>query len=557
MFNKATIAAMPLDELHELIHNLQKRCDELERESIDLKRKLKTREIPQDKSPSVSDTQQDVNNYRDLIVSGHHPNLLRRLIDSVGDLIYVKNREGAYIACNAASEKFIGIKESDQIGKTDFDFFNREFAEAIRDKDNQIFSSGKEDHVEEWVISAEGKRVLLDSLKAPFYGPEGTIAGLVGISRDITERKQAEEELREGKQQLRNIVENSTNLFYMHTTDNILTYVSPQSLQFFDCEPEEVMVLWTELITDNPVNRIAIEATQRAIDTGERQPPYQVECVGKKGRKIWVEVNETPLVENKATVAIVGSLTDITEQKLAQEKIEKLNSDLAARALELENANLELEAFNYSVSHDLRRPLTIIHGYCNIIKRLCGESLDTKCREYLEMIVFGAQSMNQLIDVLLKFSSLKYNQLHRENIDLSEIANAVASELALTDAGRRVSFRIADGITADCDADLMRMVFENLLGNAWKYTSTCEEAVIEFGMKEVDGTPTYIICDNGIGFDMVHADKVFMPFQRFHRMDAEGHGIGLSIVERIVKRHGGKLWAEGIPGKGATFYFTL
>jgi PAS domain S-box-containing protein len=431
MIDNARLAELSLEESHDSLHKLHKQLACLERENSELKRKLQSLETTNADASGTSGILLNGGNQRDLINSGRQPNLLRCIIDSVGDLIYVKNREGAYLACNTASEKFIGLKESEQVGKTDFDFFDREFAEAIRDKDNQIFSSSHEERVEEWVTSAEGKRVLLDSLKAPFYGSDGTVAGLVGISRDITERK------------------------------------------------------------------------------------------------------------------------------LAEAKIEQLNSDLTAHAVELENANLELEAFNYSVSHDLRRPLTIILGYCDLIEELYGQSLDTECRGYLGNISDGVHGMNQLIDSLLKFSIVMHTELHREDVDLSRIAVAVASELALSTPGRRVTFRISEGITVNGDAALLRVVLENVFGNAWKYTGKQEETVIEFGMTAVEGIQTCFVRDNGTGFDMAHADQLFKPFQRLPGTEAEGHGIGLATVERIIKRHGGRIWAEGEPGKGATFYFTL
>ena len=600
------------------------------------------------------------------------------IIDSVADLIYVKDLECVYLACNLSSEKFIGLKESEQIGKTDFDFFDRDFAENIQEKDRQVFATGIEQRFEEWVTYPDGTRVLLDSLKAPFYGPAGTIAGLVGISRDITERekaatalreseqrfrtlaeatsegiaiteqgrildvnyqfaqilgfersellgrqvadllppeerdrvlanilhgkesqiehemlckdgsrrrveahgktiaqqaqqlritairdvtesKRAEKTLRETEQRLRDIVEHSTNLFYMHTTDHLLTYVSPQSRQFFDCEPEEAMVRWMELITDNPVNRHAIEATQRAIDTGERQPPYQVECVGKKGRKIWVEVNETPLVENGTTVAVVGSLTNITERKRAESKIETLNAELAARAAELEAANKKLETFNYTVAHDLRTPLTVINGFCQLVLMQNGDKLDDQCKEYLQEAYDSTCRMNHLIDTLLNFSRLIQKDLSREMVDLSGIAQTVAAGLKLADPAHRVTFRITEGMSAKGDECLLQVVLENLLGNAWKYTRSKEEAIIEFGMTEIDGQPVWFVRDNGPGFDMEDADKLFTPFQRLTGTadSAKGHGIGLATVERIIRRHGGRVWAEGEAGKGATFYFTF
>jgi signal transduction histidine kinase len=166
--------------------------------------------------------------------------------------------------------------------------------------------------------------------------------------------------------------------------------------------------------------------------------------------------------------------------------------------------------------------------------------------------------MNQLIDTLLNFSRLAHAELHREPFDLSAMAHEIAAELEQAEPARRVTFRIAEGIPVDGDAKLVRVVMENLLGNAWKYTGAREEAVIEFGMADFDGKPAFFVRDNGPGFTMADAEKLFIPFQRLPGSDEfKGHGIGLATVERIIRRHGGRVWAEGEPGKGATFYFTL
>jgi signal transduction histidine kinase len=166
--------------------------------------------------------------------------------------------------------------------------------------------------------------------------------------------------------------------------------------------------------------------------------------------------------------------------------------------------------------------------------------------------------MNQLIDALLDFSRLAYVEPLREMVDLSAMAREVAMELQLTEPGRRVTFQVTDGISVDGDASLLRVVLDNLLGNAWKYSGTAEEGLIEFGRMDVDGTPACFVRDNGAGFDMANADKLFAPFQRLPGAEkCIGFGIGLATVERIIRRHGGKVWAEGAPGQGATFYFTL
>jgi len=251
------------------------------------------------------------------------------------------------------------------------------------------------------------------------------------------------------------------------------------------------------------------------------------------------------------------AIIDISVRRQLEEKLEILHNDLAARAAELEAANIELEAFNYTVSHDLRKPLTVINGYCQVIRELCGNKLDEQSKGYIREMYEGTLRMNRLIDTLLNFSRLTRVEMRHDKVYLSKMAEEVALGLKLVEPERRVTFRIAEGIMVDGDTGLLRVVLDNLIGNAWKYTGSRDGAVIEFGVTEVDGKPACFIRDNGPGFDMAFADKLFIPFQRLPGTEVEGHGIGLATVERIVRRHGGRVWAESKPGKGATFYFTL
>lgn len=224
----------------------------------------------------------------------------------------------------------------------------------------------------------------------------------------------------------------------------------------------------------------------------------------------------------------------------------------------LKEANIELEAFNYTIAHDLRGPLNSMGLYLQTIQRQYGSELDETCREYLTGGYKNVQRMSQLIDVLLEFSKLSNIEPQRENFDISAVAREILDELRRTSPERRYVFRIAHGIMVNGDPKLLRVALDNLLCNALKYTGKREEAVIEFGATEIGGEQTFFVRDNGQGFDQADADKLFVPFQRLPGSEEfNGSGIGLATVERIIKRHDGKVWAEGEPDKGATFYFTL
>jgi light-regulated signal transduction histidine kinase (bacteriophytochrome) len=245
---------------------------------------------------------------------------------------------------------------------------------------------------------------------------------------------------------------------------------------------------------------------------------------------------------------------EATEARAAREIAETR----AALVEELERKNKELEAFSYSVSHDLRAPLRSIDGFSQAILEDCAERLDEKGRDYLRRVRAAAQRMGELIDDMLQLSRVGRGELSRENANLSEIARLVALELRKKDPERRVEVEIQDGLVADADSRLMRVALDNLFGNAWKFTTQVAQARIRFGAEQRAGETVYFVCDNGAGFSMNYVDKLFRPFNRLHSdSDFPGTGIGLATVHRIIDRHGGRVWAEGAVGCGATFYFTV
>lgn len=254
--------------------------------------------------------------------------------------------------------------------------------------------------------------------------------------------------------------------------------------------------------------------------------------------------------------AMVTAIT--TALRRAQARAKDAGAAQARLAAELADANRELEAFNYTVAHDLRRPLTNINGYLQVILELGRERLDEQMKGYVREAYDSTLGMNQLIETLLELSRLSGVALNRETVDLSDMARLVAAELELTDPDRRVTFRIADGMTANADARLLRIVLGNLFDNAWKYTATVADAVIECGVTEMEGRTVWFVRDNGPGFPPEEAEKIFRPFHRLTgALACKGYGIGLATVERIVRRHGGTAWARGEPGVGATVFFTL
>jgi light-regulated signal transduction histidine kinase (bacteriophytochrome) len=258
---------------------------------------------------------------------------------------------------------------------------------------------------------------------------------------------------------------------------------------------------------------------------------------------------------------------EIIERQQAEQRAQDLNQGLQQAIIELKAVNKELETFSYSVSHDLRAPLRSIDGFSQALLEDCAEQLDATGHDYLRRIRAATQRMGQLIDDLLTLSRVIRSEMRKESVNLSRLAELICTELQLAHPERQVEFQIQPGLIAQGDSRLLQVVLDNLLNNAWKFTVKKPQAKIEFGaiLSETAGTdgegndfPTYFVRDNGVGFDMTYINKLFSPFQRLHSVNEfPGNGIGLATVQRIVRRHGGRVWAEGCLEEGATFYFTL
>jgi light-regulated signal transduction histidine kinase (bacteriophytochrome) len=278
-----------------------------------------------------------------------------------------------------------------------------------------------------------------------------------------------------------------------------------------------------------------------------------------KPNGVYISVSGRPLRNDAGVIeGCVLSIRDITEKRKRDEALKQLNETLERNVHELDVVNKELESFSYSVSHDLRSPLRSIIGFSNAVLEKHEGKLDEETNGYLIRINNSAQRMGQLIDGLLELSRLTRGNIEKREVNVSEIAKNIISDLQAVNRDRKVLVNITDKMVVQGDGRLLQSALINLLNNAWKFTAKQKTPCIEFGKKEQDGKTVYFVRDNGAGFDMKYAEKLFKIFQRLHGVsDFEGNGIGLATVQRIIQRHGGKIWAESAVNEGTTFYFTI
>ncbi|MFH1647420.1 MAG: PAS domain S-box protein, partial [Chloroflexota bacterium] len=379
----------------------------------------------------------------------------------------------------------------------------------------------------------------------------------ISMAADITERKRMEEALRESEQKFAtafNTVPDALSIFslkdgkFIEVNNNYVNFSGYPRDELIGHDANELN-MWAT--AEEPGRLITIINTQGRIigeEFGFRKKSGEV--------RRWLFSGESMNIKGEPCMILVT--TDITERKQAEEKLKQALQKLEASSARLIAANKEMEAFSYSVSHDLRAPLRSIDGFSLALLEDHADKLDDTGQDYLRRLRGASQKMGELIDGLLKLSRLTRGEMQPRKVDLTALAGEIAERLKENDPERQAEFVINRGLTAYGDPDLLRVLLENLLGNAWKFTGMTPQARIEFGAQRNGKIKAYFVTDNGAGFDMTYAGKLFRAFQRLHdAAEFPGTGIGLATAQRIINRHSGTIWAEGQVGKGATFYFTL
>jgi PAS domain S-box-containing protein len=407
----------------------------------------------------------------------------------------------------------------------------------------------------------DGRLIWVQNSARGVRDAQGNVLWYEGAAMDITARKQAEEALRESEEKYRDLVENINDIIFAADERGVVTYVSPSIEPLSGFAPADVIGRsFAEFIHPDDLSRLT-ESFQKVLSGQMRPREYRV--MNKSGEIRWVRSSSRSIFQGDRAVGLQGVLTDITDRKRAEEEIKKLNGDLERRVLErtaqLEAANKELEAFSYSVSHDLRAPLRHIGGFVDLLEKQAAPVLDEKSRRYLKLIWESKKKMDNLIDDLLIFSRMGRTEMRQTRISLQHLLDAALHDLQQDTQGRDIVWKIGPLPEVHGDPSMLRLVLVNLLSNALKFTSTRPQAEIEIGChSDRHDEVVFSIRDNGVGFDMQYVDKLFGVFQRLHREDEfEGTGIGLANVRRIIHRHGGRTWAEGLVDGGAMICFSL
>jgi PAS domain S-box-containing protein len=494
--------------------------------------------------------------------------ILQLVLDNIPQGVFWKDRNSVYLGCNRVICRTLGLKSPDElVGKSDFQIpsLTRDQAEGFVRIDRRVMESGRSEFgIVEPMNRFDGETIWVETNKVPLCDADGNVIGILGTWQNVTERQRAVEALRRSEQRHRSLVAAMSEMVWTSNAHGSQLKVEPPLEQFTGMSREEVRGAgWLNAV--HPDDRAHAEETwNTAVVTGQI---YECEFRLLSAEGEWRNIQSRGIPIRDAAGQVlewVGVGVDVTPQRQAEARIRRLNDELEQRVCErtseLEAANKELEAFSYSVSHDLRAPLRAIDGFSRILLSDYAEAMPATAQEYLRDVREATQIMGQLIDDLLSFSRLGRLPLLKQQVDTQDLVKRCLTELGAQSQGRVIEFQLAT--LPDCWADprLLKQAWLNLLSNALKYTSKRDSAHIEIGYQSSGptGERAYFIRDNGVGFDMRYAHKLFGVFQRLHRSeDYEGTGVGLATVQRVIHRHGGRVWGDGAVDRGATFYFTL
>ncbi|HEX8820978.1 MAG TPA: PAS domain S-box protein [Archangium sp.] len=499
-----------------------------------------------------------------------HQALLRAILDGISEGVIISDASGRLIYFNPFAHKMLGsgIKEArPEDWSNTYGLFYPDMRTLCPAEKLPLYRAlqGEESAEQDLFI----RNSLLPSghhvraTARPVRDRQGKLLGALVSMRDTQGERQAQAERRRTEQHFQLIVEAAQEGIWTLDTENRTSYVNHYLADMLGYTVDEMM--------GRHVNDfMGEEARQKTTTNLERRRQgksaiHDTQLLHKEGRIIWVMMSSNPMCDEEGRyIGALAMVTDITRRREAEEQVRQLNTQLekriAERTAQLEFSNRELEAFAYSVAHDLRAPLRSISNFTLALTEDCTDQLDEMGKDYIKRIRASAQRMSELIDGILSLSRVNRTEFVEEEVNLSNLARSISEHLQRWQPQRTARFTLQEGLVDRGDAQLLRSVLENLMGNAWKFTRERPVTEIEFGViPSEDGKErVYFVRDNGAGFDMAFQNKLFGVFQRLHtQQEFEGNGVGLATVQRVVRRHGGRVWGEGKVDHGATFFFTL
>lgn len=485
----------------------------------------------------------------------------RLIVETANEGIWLIDKDSKTSYVNDRMADMLGFTKEEMAGVSLFDLMDVE-GKNIAEKLIRRRKLGIKE-VHDFRFLRKDKKYIYASLKtSPVFDKNNNYVGALAMVTDITDNKRAEEVLIETKSKLQALIHEIPDMVIFKDLNCRHLIVNKAVEEFTGLTYNELVGKTNEEILPPDIAKTCRQADEYAMRSSE-PIRYEENTINKSGKQMILDTIKAPIHDAQGkVVGLVMISRDITDRKMAEEEIRMLNAQLEQRVKErtaqLDAANKELEAFSYSVSHDLRTPLRSIDGFAHAIAEDYQDRLDDTGRAYINRMRLAVKKMTELIEAMLSLSRMTRGEIQHEAVDLSMIARKISDELKAKEPQRQVEFIIQDGIVANGDARMLNIVLDNLISNAWKFTSKHPVARIEFGEKVFEGNTEYFVRDDGAGFDKSYDAKLFSAFSRLHtEAEFPGIGIGLATVARIIHRHGGKVRAEGAVEKGATFYFSL
>jgi len=497
--------------------------------------------------------------------------LLRAILDNSTEGLFVVDARGHQVYVNDAAQRVLGLGFTNSDPKQwseRYGFFYPDTRTPYPSELLPLYRTLQGEELPEVdlfirnAVHPEGRHCRVRA--RPVRDSQGNILGAITNLRDTHDQRQAEAGKRRTELRFQLMVETAQEGVWMIDAERRTTYVNRFAAELLGYTPEEILGrhLFEFIYQEEHTRSDAKLDAQREQGVSVLVNDFRLRR--KDGSPIWTRITACPVQDESGQyLGSLAMVTDISQRREAEQQVRRLNAELERRITErtaqLEFSNRELEAFADSVAHDLRAPLRGITHFTQALAEDCADKLDATGRDYIQRIRASSQRMNELIDGILAISRVNSAEFVETDVDLSELARSIAEQLQRWQPERTLRFQIQDGLMGRGDAQLLRLVLENLMGNAWKFTRERPVAEIEFGTLPGEGTGlVYFVRDNGAGFDMAYQKKLFGVFQRLHtQQEFEGHGVGLATVQRIIRRHGGRVWGDGRVGQGATFSFTL